>query len=274
MITAGAYLMGAMDNIINPLLAAWDVLESGIRKSWNRVQSLFKKGFNLKAENDKVKSEMDARKRQREIDRPGIEGRTEKAAKDNEKANAELEGRKTAVDANTEATIAERERSNELLRDNRRQAVVDAEGKVTALGRGSREKRAMNQQAEDLGSLIGKAGTLDSLRELSDEFHALTAAGRLTSEQQEKLSTAFDDATERIMGEGSTIAGGKKQVDPQALAAAAAAAKDSQSEVAGTFSAVAAGQMGVGQSLAQKQLDTLKTIEQITRPGDDGLVAA
>jgi hypothetical protein len=177
--------------------------------------------------------------------------------------------------ADARNTIAERERGNELLRDKRRQAVVDAEGKVTALGRGSREKRAMNQQAEDLGGLVAKAGTLDSLRELSDEFHTLTAAGRLTSDQQEKLSTAFDDATERIMGDGATIAAGKKEVDPKALADAAAAARESQAEVAGTFSSAGLGGMGFGSSLAQQSLDVQKKIEENTRGiTDDGAVAA
>jgi hypothetical protein len=32
--------------------------------------------------------------------------------------------------------------------------------------------------------------------------------------------------------------------------------------------------MSFGQSLAQKQLDTLKSIEQNTRPTEDGLVTA
>jgi phage-related protein len=53
--TAGAYLLGAFDNIINPILAAWDTLEAGIRKSWNRIQSFLKKGFDLKKENEDLR---------------------------------------------------------------------------------------------------------------------------------------------------------------------------------------------------------------------------
>jgi TP901 family phage tail tape measure protein len=273
--TFGAYLQGAFDNVINTALASWDSLEAGILKSWNYIQSFFKKGFDLKKENDKVDSKMSARARKRELERPGMAGRVADADSKNKMDTLTSGARVVRRNADARNTIAERERGNELLRDKRRQAVVDAEGKVTALGRGSREKRAMNQQAEDLGSLVAKAGTLDSLRELSDEFHTLTAAGRLTSEQQDKLSTAFDDATERIMGDGATIAAGKKQVDPKALADAAAAARESQAQVAGTFSSAGLGGMGFGSSLAQQQLDTLKAIKTNTDGiSDDGAVAA
>ena len=273
--TFGAYLQGAFDNVINTALASWDSLEAGILKSWNYIQSFFKKGFDLKKENEKVDNAMGARARKRELERPGMAGRVAEADSKNKMDTLTSGARVVRRNADARNTIAERERGNELLRDKRRQAVVDAEGKVTALGRGSREKRAMGQQAEDLGGLVAKAGTLDSLRELSDEFHTLTAAGRLTSEQQDKLSTAFDDATERIMGDGATIAAGKKEVDPKALADAAAAARESQAEVAGTFSSAGLGGMGFGSSLAQQSLDVQKKIEENTRGiTDDGAVAA
>jgi hypothetical protein len=87
--SVSAVLLGAFDNVINPILAAWDVLEAGIRKSWNRVQSFFKRGFDLKAENNKVDSEMAARRRQREVERPGMEGRSKEATDKNRKAEAE-----------------------------------------------------------------------------------------------------------------------------------------------------------------------------------------
>lgn len=270
MTTAGAYLMGAMDNIINPLLAAWDVLEAGIRKSWNRVQSLFKKGFNLKAENDKVDSEMDARKRQRELDRPGIEGRTDKAAKDNEKANKELEDRKKAVDANTDATMAERNAANQSNADARRAATQAAEGNAAGLSTGSKEKRTDTGIAMKLMESLASASSLEEITNIGSSIDALLERGNVSGELEQKLLDAYNSSFARVNVESSPAS---KQIKDGAGAAGADAAS-SQSEVAGTFSAVAAGQMGVGQSLAQKQLDTLKTIEQNTRPGDDGLVAA
>jgi hypothetical protein len=54
---------------------------------------------------------------------------------------------------------------------------------------------------------------------------------------------------------------------------AATAAAASQSEVAGSFSAASISGMGFGQSLAQKQLDTLKEIAANTALGGEGLVA-
>jgi TP901 family phage tail tape measure protein len=272
--TVGAVIQGAMDNVINGVMAAWDRLEAGIRKSWNYIQSFFKKGMDLKEENNKVDSEMAARARKRELDRPGVEGRVDAADKENKRKKDEMWARQDAVDANTEATMAERNAANQSNADARRAATQAAESRATALGRGSREKRAMNQQAEDLGGLVAKAGTLDSLRELSDEFHTLTAAGRLTTEQQDKLAIAFDDATERIMGDGATIAAGKKEVDPQALADAAAAARASQAEVAGTFSSVGLGGMGFGGSLQQRIADAAEETARNTRGiTDDGVVA-
>ena len=272
--TFGAYLQGAFDNVINTALASWDTLEAGILKSWNYIQSFFTKGFDLKKENDKVDNAMAARARKRELERPGMEGRVAKAESQNKMDSLGVAARTVRRNADASNTIAERGRLDAMIVDKRRQDTLAAEARVTAIGRGSRERRAMSQQADDLGSLIAKAGTLDSLRELSDEFHTLTAAGRLTSDQQDKLSTAFDDATERIMGEGATIAKDAGTIDPQAMADAAAAASASQAEVAGTFSSVALGGMGFGSSLAQQQLDVQKQIEKNTRIGDEGLVAA
>ena len=271
MTTAGAYLMGAMDNIINPLLAAWDVLEAGIRMSWNRVQSLFKKGFNLKEENDKVKSEMDARKRQREIDRPGIEGRTDKAAKDNEKANKELEDRKKAVDANTEATMAERNAANQSNADARRAATQAAEDNVAGLSTGSKEKRTDTGIAMKLMESLASASSLEEITNIGSSIDALLERGNVSGELEQKLLDAYNSSFARVNVESSPAS---KKIKDGAGAAGADAAS-SQSEVAGTFSSVGLGGMGFGSSLAQQQLDTLKGIKAGTdKITDEGAVAA
>jgi TP901 family phage tail tape measure protein len=271
MTTAGAYLMGAMDNIINPLLAAWDVLESGIRKSWNRVQSLFKKGFNIKAENDKVDSEMEARKRQRELDRPGIEGRTDKAAKENEKANKELEDRKKAVDANTDATMAERQRGNEMLRDKRRAATQAAEDNVAGLSTGAKEKRTDTDIAMKLMESLASASSLEEITNIGSSIDALLERGNVGGELEQKLLDAYNSSFARVNVESSPAS---KQIKDGAGAAGADAAS-SQAEVAGTFSSAGLGGMGFGSSLAQQSLDTLKGIKAGTdKITDDGAVAA
>ena len=270
MTTAGAYLMGAMDNIINPLLAAWDVLEAGIRKSWNRVQSLFKKGFNLKAENDKVDSEMEARKRQRELDRPGIEGRTDKAAKDNEKANKELEDRKKAVDANTEATMAERNAANQSNADARRAATQAAEDNVAGLSTGSKEKRTDTGIAMKLMESLASASSLEEITNIGSSIDALLERGNVSGELEQKLLDAYNSSFARVNVESSPAS---KQIKDGAGAAGADAAA-SQSQVAGTFSSASLGGMGFGSSLAQQSLDVQKKIEENTRVSEDGAVAA
>lgn len=269
---AGAYLMGAMDNIINPLLAAWDVLEAGIRKSWNRVQSLFKKGFNLKEENNKVDSEMAARKRQRELERPGIEGRTDKAAKENAQANQDLADRKKAIDANTEATIAEREAANQANADSRRAATQAAEANLGNMTKGKREQRARNSDFTELLKEIENASSLDQLRDLYTQFDALSSNGRLTSGQMATLETALEDAQERVSKASSSMGGKSAQRQVEEGAAAAGIGGPSQAQVVGTFSSVGLGGLGFGSSLAQKQLDVMKKIEENTR--EDAEVAA
>lgn len=266
---AGAYLMGAMDNIINPLLAAWDVLEAGIRKSWNRVQSIFKKGFDLKAENDKVDTEMEARKRKRELERPGIEGRTDKATKENEQANKDLNDRRKAIDANTDATIAGREAANQTRADERRAATQAAEANLGNMTKGKRETRARNSDFAELLKEIEGASSLDQLRDLYSQFDALSANGRLTSGQASTLEAALEDAQERVSKASSSMGGKSAQ---QQVEEGAAGIGQSQSQVVGTFSSVGLGGLGFGSSLAQKQLDVMKKIEENTR--EDAEVAA
>ena len=270
--TLGAALMGAFDNIINGVLASWDTLEAGILKSWNYIQSFFKKGFDLKKENEKVDSKMAARARKRELDRPGVEGRTAKAAKENKQAAKESQGRVDAMRAAADATAQGRFDENQRRADERRAATQGAEQRLRDLVGGQAETRARNQHAEDLGTNIANVSSIEGLRELADEFHTLAAAGRLTTEQENKLSNALDAATERIMGEGATVDAAAKAGEG---AAAAGAGGPSKAEVAGTFSSAALGGMGFGGSIAQKQLDEQKKTNQILKDKlGEGAVAA
>lgn len=273
--TFGAYLQGVFDNIVNGVLSQWDNLEAGILKSWNYIQSFFKKGFDLKKENEKVDDKMSARKRKRELERPGIEGRTKEADKKNEKANKELEDRKKAVDENTQATVDARQAANQQRADERRAATQGAEANLNTMTRGKRENRAQGEQFADLLKQIEGASSLSKLRDLYDEYDTLNANGRLTSGQSDTLSTALEDAQERISRATSSMGGSATSKAAEAGAnAAAAGAGQSQGEVAGTFSSVALGGMGFGSSLAQKQVDLLGKIEQNTREGEGASVAA
>jgi TP901 family phage tail tape measure protein len=263
--TAGAYLLGAFDNIINPILAAWDTLEAGIRKSWNRIQSFLKKGFDLKKENEKVDSEMAARKREREVSRPGIEGRTDKAAQENARAEKERADRERVIDDNTQATIDGREAENQRRADQRRADTQAAEGNVAGKSRGKREARAQNQQFTDLLKSIEGVSSLSALRDLYDEFDTLSQNGRLTSGQMATLETALEDAQERVSKAG--VGGSGSSPAEKAAAGAGAAGTDaatSKAEVAGTFSSVNLGGMGFGSSLGERQLKALETIASNT----------
>ena len=272
--TAGAYLLGAFDNIINPILAAWDTLEAGIRKSCTRIQSFLQKGFDLKKENDKVDSEMSARRRQREVDRPGIEGRTDRAAQENARAEKERANRKRAIDDNTQATVDGREGENKRRRDARRAATEGAEGAVAAKGRGKREARAQNQQFTDLLKSIESASSLSALRDLYDEFDTLSQNGRLTSAQSATLETALEDAQERVSKAGMGGAGSSPSEKAAAGAGAAGAdAAQSKAEVAGTFSSTNLGGMGFGSSLGERQLKALETIASNTANMEPAAVA-
>jgi TP901 family phage tail tape measure protein len=265
--TAGAYLLGAFDNIINPILAAWDTLEAGIRKSWNRIQSFLKKGFDLKKENDKVDSEMSARRRQREIDRPGIEGRTDRAAQENARAEKERADRERAIDKSTQATVDGREAENQRRRDERRAATQAAEGAVSGASRGKREAQARNQQFTDLLKQIESASSLSALRDLYDEFDTLSSNGRLSSAQSATLEAALEDAQMRLNKEGMGGASAGTSPSQQAAAGAGAAGLDaatSKAEVAGTFSSTNLGGMGFGSSLGERQLKALETIASNT----------
>jgi TP901 family phage tail tape measure protein len=273
--TFGAYLQGAFDNVTNGVLAAWDTLESGIRKSWNYIQSFFTKGFDLKAENEKVTNEMDARKRQRELERPGIEGRVDQARKENQQRANDLQARQDAVDQNTDDIAAEREGRNRQRADERRANTQAAVDRGQAVTRGKKETRARNDQFARLLDDIGNATSIDQLRDLYGEFDALSANGRLSSAQASTLEAALDDAQERV----TKSLGNSQSASAQAAAqgganAGAQDAAKSKSEVAGTFSSMALGGMGFGSSLAERQLNELKGIHGELKKDNEDKVAA
>ena len=266
----GAYLQGAFDNIINSVLTQWDNLVAGIKKSWNWVQSWFRKGFDLKAENDKVDSEMAARKRERELLRPGIKGRTEKAAEENAQANQDLADRKKAIDQNTQDTIDQREAANAQRAGERRAATQAAEGAVNTAVGGAQEKRLDEQVAKSLIEELSRAKTIDELANVGASIGALIDRDAISGDTIDKVMSAYNEASARILGSASSAGAGvtgpaNKTAEQNAQGGAAAIGEKSQAEVAGTFSSMALGGMGFGSSLAQKQVDLLGKIEENTR---------
>jgi hypothetical protein len=234
-----ANVLTIWDGMVNGMLAAWDFLESTIRQGWNYVQSFFTKGFDLDAENRKVTDEMGARSRQREL---------------------------STVDRFAEADKAAAERLGTSTADSYRAAADAATAQLNDRSRGANQTKVFGAQAAELLASIGKATSLDQLRDMYGEFEALSSTGRLSPEQATSIEDALADAQNRIAmasrpaGSGAGIAAG----------AAAAGVGQSQAEVAGTFSAAAVGGMGVGSSLAQRQVDLLSDIAANTAQMTEG----
>lgn len=274
--TDKAIVMGVIDNIVNGVMASFDAMVAAVRKSWNFVQSFIVRGYDLAKENQKVDNEMAARARQRELSRPGIRGRMQTAAEENAATARETQGRIDAMNRAADATARGRLDVNAQRAAERSAAAAAAEARLGDLSRQQSDRRAFRAQGDSVIGDLGTATTMDQVRELADEFHALAETGQLTETQMKAFSDAVDAAQERIETDGVASGGAAASatVDPRAIADAAAAAARSQSEVAGTFSAQAVGGMGFGQSLAQKQLDALNKIEHNTRNDDAGAVAA
>jgi hypothetical protein len=274
---AGAYLQGAMDNIINPILASWDVLEAGIRKAWIRVSGIFKDGDKKKAELDAVDAEMRGRAEKRAKDRPGVTGRVAQAQQENAAANADLATRNAAVDANTQATMDARNAATDQAAADRRAATVAAEQRLGDVTRGQSEDRAMKSQADDLLAAIRGATSVDQLAGeggLGEKFQKLRDLGRLTSVQETAISEALDKAAEGLtnVATGEAKAGA---VDP----AANVGTPDTRSkaDVVGTFSSMNLGGLGYGGSLAERTAkaaeETAKGVKELVKKDGDKVAA-
>lgn len=267
-----AIVLGVVDNIVNGIMASFDAMVAAVRKSWNWVQSFIVKGYDLAEENAKVDSEMDARARQREATRPGITGRVSAALEENKKTAAETQSRIDGIKSNAADIAQGRRDENERRRLERDGQAEALEGRVGELRQTAAERRVVAGQVGELDRSLGSVTSMEELQKLAATFRELRDSGKLSAEQLDRLETSLDAASERVME-----AGMNDRATQQAAAAGAAAAQtqasNSAAEVVGTFSSAALGQLGFGQSLAQKQLDKLTAIEQNTRDPMAGLVA-
>jgi TP901 family phage tail tape measure protein len=272
--TFGALLQGAFDNTINGVLKSWDDLESGVLKSWNYIQSFLKAGFDLKAENDKVDSAMTARARERELKRPGIEGRTAAADKKNAEATADLGVRTKGVMDAAQATKDGRQVTNQQRAADRRAGVVAAETKLADLTAGKDESRKDATTAAELLKLLGSASSLDEITNIGASMDALIQRGNVSGDMEQKLLDAYYAAFSRV-NVASAASGSSEKAATAGAGAAGADAATSKSEVAGTFSSVNLGGMGFGSSLAERTAKAAEETAKNTRKiGDEGAVAA
>ena len=268
--TFGALLQGAFDNTINGVLKSWDDLESGVLKSWNYIQSFLKAGFDLKAENDKVDSDMTARARERELKRPGIDGRTAAADKKNAEATADLGVRTKGVMDAAQATKDGRQAENAKRAADRRAGVMAAEAKLgdlTSAKQAERDAAKTTTEQIDpaaLASEITSATTMEGLGKAGLKLDGLIAGDKLTTEQEDALLAAYRDVQNGI-------------ANADAVKKGSSDAATSKAEVAGTFSSVNLGGMGFGSSLAERTAkaaeDTAKGVKELVGQGG-GKVAA
>jgi len=270
--TMGAFIMGFFDNIVNGVMATFDNLVANIQIAWTRVKGFITGARDTQKRVQAIKDANAARAEQRRLERPGIEGRTDRATKENAKAEKDRQGRVKAIQDDAQATKDARQATNDQRAAERRAGVVAAEDKLNSLA-------ANKTNARDVQTLLGDitgATSLDQLRgtgKLGEKFTSMRDAGKLTSEQEKALSDALDTAAENLTQTATSSL--------STAAAGAAAAGDqsatSKAEVAGTFSSVNLGGMSFGSSLqeriAKSSEDTAKGVKELVDQGG-GKVAA
>ena len=260
--TAGAVMMGAIDNIVNGIMAAFDNLVANIQIAWIRVTGFLSGAKDTEERVKAVKDTNAARAVEREAARPGIAGRTAKADKQNKKAQKESDARVTAAeDANAQTRLGRADATKAA--DAKRQEGVAAADAAVA---GKRAELGANKDVMAVAGSVGDAKTLDDLRDLYTEVERLRAAGA-SAESLDRLTQAIDDQAVEV-DKARAIEGQdteQKKKDAEQTSKAADVAKTDlgkTAEVVGSFSASGAG-MGFGATTTtEKQLETLKAIHE------------
>jgi TP901 family phage tail tape measure protein len=274
--TMGAFIMGFFDNIANGVMATFDNLVAGIQIAWTRVQGFITGAKDTEERVQAIKDENAARAEQRMQERPGIEGRTGKAGKENDRAEKDRQDRAKGIKDDAQATKDERQVENQRRADERRAATQDAEANVGATTRKGKANRVMGEQFADLLKEVENATSLDQLSDLYGQFDALNSSGRLTSNQAGILENAIDDAQERISKATSSMGASPSEKAATAGAdAAGAQSAQSMGQVAGTFSSLNLGSVFGGSSLAERTAKAAEETAKNTRKIDgEGKVAA
>ena len=270
--TFGAVLMGAFDNIINPILEMWDTLEAGVRKAWIRISGIFGDAEAKRAALEGVDAEMKGRAEQRGKDRPGINARVAQAGEQNAREAKASEERRRAMGANADQIAQGRLDQNAANAEARRSATVAAEDRLAGL---SQQQTAVRQGRNTGNTLIDQldtASSMDELRTIAAQVHDLHARGMITDEQKSRYDAKVDTATERVQESES----GKPSVS-DAASRGAKDAMQSKSEVVGTFSGGSLAGLGFGTSLTERQVkaaeETASGVKQLVEQGREGITA-
>jgi TP901 family phage tail tape measure protein len=272
----GAVLMGAFDNIINPILAMWDTLEAGVRKAWIRISGIFKDAKDRKAALEGVDAEMKGRAEKRAKERPGMGGRVAQANEQNAKEAKASEQRRRAMGENADQIAQGRLDQNAQNAEARRAATVAAEDRVASLSQQQTETRQGRNTGNTLIDQLDTASSMDELRTISEQIHDLHTRGILSDEQYSQYQSKVDASAERIQEAES----GKPTTADATREAANRGAQDaekSKAEVMGTFSGAGLGGLGFGLSLAERQAkaseETAAGVKQLVKQGSEGVGA-
>jgi hypothetical protein len=201
--TMGAFIMGFFDNIANGVMATFDNLVAGIQIAWTRVQGFITGAKDTETRVQAIKDENAARAEQRMQERPGIEGRTSKAAVENAQAEKDRMQRVDAVMAGAEADKAGRQAENQRLADERRAATLAAEaalGDATARGK---ERDAAKYASEAVAEATGAASASPSERAA---MAGAGAAGAESAVSKSEVAGTFSSVNLGGMGFGSSLA--------------------------------------------------------------------
>jgi TP901 family phage tail tape measure protein len=273
--TMGAFIMGFFDNIANGVMTTFDNLVASIQIAWTRVQGFITGAKDTEARVQKIKDENAARDEQRRQERPGVDSRTSKAAKENERAEKDRKERVKGIQEDAQAAKNERQAENARRADSRREATVAAEGNLASITAGQGEGRKDAATAAELLKSLETASSLDQITNIGASMDALMQRGNVSGEMESKLLDAYYAAFSRVNID-SASASAQKDATAGAGAAGADSAK-SKSEVAGTFSSVNLGGMGFGSSLAERTAkaaeETAKGVGQLVDQGSAGVAA-
>jgi TP901 family phage tail tape measure protein len=266
--TMGAFIMGFFDNIANGVMATFDNLVAAIQIAWTRVQGYITGAKDTEQRVQAIKDENAARAEQRMQERPGVNARTDKAAAENAKAEADRQDRKQAALDAAEETKGDRQAANDQRAADRRAATAAAEGNLASVTTGASEGRKDAVIAAELLKSLGTASSLDEITNIGASMDALIQRGNVSGEMEAKLLDAYYAAFSRVNVDSASASSEKA-----ATAGAGAAGSDSamsKGEVAGTFSSLNLGSVFGGSSLAERTAKAAEETAKNTRKIDDG----
>ena len=274
--TMGAFIMGFFDNIANGVMATFDNLVAGIQIAWTRVKGFITGAKDTEKRVKAIKDKNAARAEQRRQERPGIEGRTGKAAAENAQAEQDRKDREQAIKDDGQATKDGRQDTNQQRADERSAATQAAEDNLAGVTAGKDAGRKDATIAAELLKALGSASSLEEITNIGASMDALIQRGNVGGDVESKLMDAYYAAFSRV-NVASAASGSSEKAATAGAGAAGADAATSKSEVAGTFSSTNLGGMGFGSSLAERTAkaaeDTAKGVGQLVQQGAVGVAA-